>query len=141
MVKGATLTLTDEQAYLYIRGRYGVGDETNASRMKRQKQYMHAFFEKVKVRMQEDRSFINDAYKQMEDVAVTDISGKQVSRLTKLIMEGESKGIREFEGTYKLGQALGDGLDHNEFYIDKESKIQVMTEMYGLEKREPKKSK
>lgn len=56
-------------------------------------------------------------------------------------MEGESKGIREFEGTYKLGQALGDGLDHNEFYIDKESKIQVMTEMYGLEKREPKKSK
>ena len=40
MKKGETLALSDEQAYRYIHDRYGVGDEKNTSRMKRQQQYM-----------------------------------------------------------------------------------------------------
>lgn len=42
MTAGTTLTLTGRQAERFCRGRYGVGDQTNASRMLRQRQYMSA---------------------------------------------------------------------------------------------------
>ena len=47
MKKGATINLDDEQAYAYVHDRYGVGDEENTSRMKRQQQYMTGFFKKL----------------------------------------------------------------------------------------------
>lgn len=43
MKKGATINLDDEQAYAYVHDRYGVGNEENTSRMKRQQQYMTGF--------------------------------------------------------------------------------------------------
>lgn len=52
MVQGATLTLTGSQAYYFCRHRYYVGDQTNASRMARQRLYMesaaHIFKENMK---------------------------------------------------------------------------------------------
>lgn len=42
MKKGATLTLNGKQAEAYVRGRREVGDQTNASRMQRQRQYLEA---------------------------------------------------------------------------------------------------
>ena len=42
MTAGARLTLTGDQAEKFCRSRRGVGDQTNASRMERQKQYMEA---------------------------------------------------------------------------------------------------
>ena len=71
----------------------------------------------------------------METIAVTNITGRQMSTMTKTLMEGTNRGIKEFSGKSKIGQALDDGIDHAEFYIDKASKIQIMTEMYGLQKR------
>lgn len=135
MKKGAALTLTDEQAYLYIRSRMDMENDTNAARMNRQKQYMKAYFDKALTLMKTDRTFINSMNSELNNIATTNISGRQISTMTKILTEGESKGIKEFTGTDKLGQALGDGVDHAEFYIDKTSKIQVMTEMYGLQKR------
>ena len=40
MVKGATITLQGKQAETFVRGRTGVGDGTNAARMRRQKAFM-----------------------------------------------------------------------------------------------------
>lgn len=43
MVQGATVRLTGEQAEYFVRGRMTVADGTNASRMKRQQQYISGF--------------------------------------------------------------------------------------------------
>lgn len=51
MKKGATINLDDEQAYAYVHDRYGVGDEENTSRMKRQQQYMTGFFKNFRRRL------------------------------------------------------------------------------------------
>lgn len=51
MKKGATLQLTDDEAYAYVHDRYGVGDEENASRMKRQQQYMTGFFKNYRIKL------------------------------------------------------------------------------------------
>lgn len=42
MTAGATLTLTGKQAEAFCRSRMGVGDQTNVSRMARQRQYLQA---------------------------------------------------------------------------------------------------
>lgn len=135
MKKGAVITLSDQQAFYYLHDRYGVGDETNTSRMKRQKQYMKAFMKKAKERLKEDASFVNVLYQKLQTNAVTDISGGQLSRVTQALSESENKGILELKGRSKLGKALGDGLEHVEFYPDKESIVDVMTDLYGLEEK------
>ena len=54
MTAGATLTLTGKQAERFCRGRYGVGDQTNASRMLRQQQYIAAASQKLMRLLRQD---------------------------------------------------------------------------------------
>lgn len=136
MKKGETLVLSDEQAYHYIHDRYGVGDEKNTSRMKRQQQYMEAFFAKAKEKTQSDKTYVNELFRELEQTATTNLTAKKVSLITNRLVKGTQKGFFEIQGTSKIGKALGDGVDHAEFYPDKKSLIDVMTKIYGLKKRE-----
>ena len=47
MKKGETVTLKGEQALLYVRTRQGIGDQSNLSRMERQRQYLESFYGKL----------------------------------------------------------------------------------------------
>ncbi len=136
MKKGETLALSDEQAYRYIHDRYGVGDEKNTSRMKRQQQYMEAFFTKAKEKAKSDKAYVGQLFREFEQTATTNLTAKKISGLTNRLIKGTQKGFFEIKGTSKIGKALGDGIDHAEFYPDKESIIDVMTKIYGLKKRE-----
>ena len=136
MKKGETLVLSDEQAYHYIHDRYGVGDEKNTSRMKRQQQYMEAFFTKAKEKAKSDKAYVSQLFREFEQTATTNLTAKKISGLTNRLIKGTQKGFFEIKGTSKIGKALGDGIDHAEFYPDKESIIDVMTKIYGLKKRE-----
>lgn len=136
MKKGETLALSDEQAYHYIHDRYGVGDEKNTSRMKRQQQYMEAFFTKAKEKAKSDKAYVSQLFRKFEQTATTNLTAKKISGLTNRLIKGTQKGFFEIQGTSKIGKALGDGIDHAEFYPDKESIIDVMTKIYGLKKRE-----
>lgn len=136
MKKGETLDLSDEQAYHYIHDRYGVGDEKNTSRMKRQQQYMEAFFTKAKEKAKSDKAYVSQVFRKFEQTATTNLTVKKISGLTNRLIKGTQKGFFEIQGTSKIGKALGDGIDHAEFYPDKESIVDVMTKIYGLKKRE-----
>ena len=136
MKKGETLALSDEQAYRYIHDRYGVGDEKNTSRMKRQQQYMEAFFTKAKEKAKSDKAYVGQLFREFEQTATTNLTAKKISGLTNRLIKGTQKGFFEIKGTSKIGKALGDGIDHAEFYPDKESIVDVMTKIYGLKKRE-----
>lgn len=136
MKKGETLVLSDEQAYHYIHDRYGVGDEKNTSRMKRQQQYMEAFFTKAKEKAKSDKAYVSQLFRKFEQTATTNLTAKKISGLTNRLIKGTQKGFFEIQGTSKIGKALGDGIDHAEFYPDKKSIIDVMTKIYGLKKRE-----
>lgn len=136
MKKGETLALSDEQAYHYIHDRYGVGDEKNTSRMKRQQQYMESFFTKAKEKAKSDKAYVSQLFRKFEQTATTNLTAKKISGLTNRLIKGTQKGFFEIQGTSKIGKALGDGIDHAEFYPDKKSIIDVMTKIYGLKKRE-----
>ena len=58
MTAGTTLTLTDEQAAIFLRGRMEVGDGENTSRMRRQKAYLQAAISQIQLQSSEDAKFM-----------------------------------------------------------------------------------
>lgn len=134
--EGEKVLLNDRQAYAYVCGRYHVGDETNAQRMERQKQYVEALFDKVRKTFKEDPKFLNELYGRLEDKAVTDTVGRDVSGIISRLADGENRGIFEIAGETGTGTRLGDGLEHAEFYPDTGSLKETMKELYHLEEIE-----
>ena len=57
MVKGATITLQGKQAETFVRGRTGVGDGTNAARMRRQKTFMQKAADLIAEGLERDPGF------------------------------------------------------------------------------------
>ena len=104
MKKGETLALSDEQAYRYIHDRYGVGDEKNTSRMKRQQQYMEAFFTKAKEKAKSDKAYVGQLFREFEQTATTNLTAKKISGLTNRLIKGTQKGFFEIKGTSKIGK-------------------------------------
>lgn len=60
MKKGATLKLTGAQAEIFCRGRRGIGNQTNASRMERQRMYMDAAAERLTAEIRKDAGFASE---------------------------------------------------------------------------------
>lgn len=134
--KGTTITLSDEQAEEFVRARMALEDDTNASRMRRQRAFMKGFSDKATRKLKEDPNFANDLWDTFEDVAVTDMSGKDISKMAEAVRSNESKGTLTFQGETKIGHVLKDGLEHEEFYPDQDSVVEVLTELFSLEKVE-----
>lgn len=133
---GETITLNDEQAMNFVQGRMNVGDGSNRSRMNRQKAYLNALSNKVKELSQEEADFLLKIYEELQDMATTDINGNQISKIINRLFKYENKGNFEFEGTTETGKILDDKEDHDMFYPDENSVIDIMTSLYNLKEFE-----
>jgi LCP family protein required for cell wall assembly len=131
--EGATLTLTDEQAYNFVHVRMGVGTGENPDRMERQKQYLDALLEQAKAQMATEPDLALAIFDELADYATTDLSGKILSKLCNRAAQYENRGTFQFEGTNQLGDTLGDGIEHYEFYLDDGSILRVLTGLFALE--------
>ena len=60
MKLGTTMKLTGEQAHIYCRQRYYIGDQSNKSRMARQRVYMDAATELLKAQLDKNPTFANE---------------------------------------------------------------------------------
>lgn len=133
MKKGNTVTLNDEQAYIYVHDRYNVGGEDNLSRMSRQREYMKSLFDTIQKKTKETPNTINKIYKGLKKDAVTDINGRKISKLTNFVSQETYLGMYMLEGKATLGKALGDNVEHVEYHVDEKSKISILTDIYGLQ--------
>lgn len=132
MKYGSTIKLTDEQAYHYVHTRYGVDDEDNVSRMQRQQEYMQAFKQAISSYLDDDQ-FVISLYNQLKQYSTTSISGDDINKIVRQTEAYKDKGIHTIDGKEKLGQALGDGEDHVEYYLNEESLLEVMQDLYNLQ--------
>ena len=114
--QGETLVLSDEQAAYFVSVRMDVGEGTNAERMARQRQYMEAFFGKVKEKTLENPAFGLELWNTLRDAAVSNMNGGDFSRIAQKLLKGTDKGIYAIRGDTVLGYALQDGRLHEEFY-------------------------
>lgn len=99
LVKGETILLNGKQALNYIRGRGNVGDQTNVSRMSRQRQYMVAFAEKIKDAYKNNSDLVLNAYNAIADYIVTDCSITVLSDTAERLSAYEINEIITPEGT------------------------------------------
>lgn len=135
MTPGATLKLTDEQAETFVRARMSVADGTNTSRMGRQRAYMDAYKSAALEKMEQDKDFVNDLYKELQSEAVTNMPGNRVSACANRMYKGRDLGTFELDGEHKTGDTLGDGVEHTEFYPTTSSIIDVLTSLASIEDR------
>ena len=136
MKKGATLTLTDKQAEIYLRARMGVGEGLNTERMARQHTYLTAFLDQGMEKLAKTPRYFYDLFENMESFALTNLTGKQLSIIAKALTGNERKGMFSFEGENITGFVLGDGLEHSEYYVEDETLMRELTQVFGLMPKE-----
>ncbi len=98
LIEGEKVLLSGKQALTYVRGRSGVGDQSNLSRMNRQRQYMAAFAEKIKNAYETNNELVLNAYNAITDYIVTDCSITVLSDTAERLSEYEVKDIISPEG-------------------------------------------
>ena len=134
LTKGRTLVLDDGQAAAFLRARMNVGEGTNAERMARQRQYMASFFEKVRTETMKDPKFGIELWNLLKDAAVTDMNGNDFSRIAQKLLKGTNKDMHTVAGTTVLGKILQDGLEHEEFYPDRQALKEKMIDLFSLKR-------
>lgn len=133
MTAGTTLTLTDEQAAIFLRGRMEVGDGENTSRMRRQKAYLQAAISQIQLQSSEDAKFMAKAYQQIMEYATSDMNMNAITKLGQHLDEYESLGFVEIAGETKLGyDRLEDGKEHAEFFADEQSLKDAVFKLFPL---------
>lgn len=124
--KGETVTLSGESALGYIRARYGLEDSSNLARMKRQKDYVNALFDKVSYCANQDEAFIVDASLKLSDYMVSDRSVTQLQEVMRKFREYEFSGIIDIEGESKKGE------EYMEFYPSSESLLKIVIDLFYI---------
>ena len=124
LIKGETVTLNGQQALHYVRSRYGLEDSSNSTRMKRQRQYLSALYEKTQQCMESNDDFIVDATLKMSNYIISDRSVTQLQELARKFMAYEFVEISTIEGESKLGE------QYVEFYPDADSIDKLVIELF-----------
>lgn len=124
MVKGETVSLTGEQALLYVRSRQGLDDPTNQQRMKRQKQYLEGLYESSRRCVEQQEDFVSKAGLAMADYMVSDCSGNKLESLLTRFTEHELDDILNITGETVVGE------EFMEFYPDEDSVMQTVIDCF-----------
>lgn len=127
--KGETVTLMEEQAEHFVRGRMTMkDDDTNQNRMARQAQYEQGFKTAFRQKCSEDNTFPLDVYHALEDYMTTTISAKKFSRLALLMTDDKENTSLTIDGTYSI-----DDNDWQAFTPDQDSLQQVILQLFYQE--------
>ncbi|MGN0475093.1 MAG: hypothetical protein ACI4IJ_08395, partial [Acutalibacteraceae bacterium] len=117
--------LTGSQAIIYTRQRRKVGDNTNASRMSRQENYIKEFLPVAKAAMNENQQIAVDIFDSLQEYMVTSMNKSQFGGLVNKMYSYENEGFITIEGESVKGE------EFIEFYPDeKDLKAKVIDLFY-----------
>lgn len=126
MKVGADLKLSDEQAEIFLQSRYGMKDDRNTERMRRQRVFLTSFMNDFQEKSARDKDFIIEMYDRLRIYSTDNLNMNEIVEICSRMQLYQSLGIKTVEGETVLGQRLGDGIDHWEFNMDKNSLVEVM---------------
>ena len=127
LIQGQKVTLTGEQALLYVRTRYGLEENTNSARMERQQQYMNALYQLTQERIANDSNFVVDASLSLSDYIVSDRSVTQLQTLAEKFNQYEFLGIQSIAGDSQTGA------EFMEFYPDEDALMELVIRLFYRE--------
>ncbi len=127
LVKGQTVSLNGEQAMTYIRARKGMDDPTHSNRMKRQKQYLDALFQKAQQYSKENEDFAAKAVSKISEYMISDCTANKLESFLNKISNYTVNKVNDIEGEYKKGET------YMEFYPESDSVMNVVVDAFYKE--------
>lgn len=124
LTEGSEICLSGSQALTYVRARGGMEDSSNLQRMRRQRTYMQALYEKVKTCVEEDDNFMTEAAARLSDCMVSDYTANQLAALGDLLSACSMGEILPLEGSAKQGK------EFMEFYVDEDALQQTVISLF-----------
>ena len=123
------VTLFDQQAITFVRGRGGVGDQLNVSRMERQKAYLGGFMEAFAAKKDVGISFLLDAYEQAGPYMVTDCSVTVLQDITQRYSDYPIVEIISPEGENRKGEI------YMEYYVNEQKLDELILRLFYAPKK------
>lgn len=127
MEKGVELTLMGEQALTYVRYRMTIGDGLNVSRMKRQEQYLSAFYTKLMEKNQEDDDFLSDALLRVNNSFTSDMTVTQLDKLGETMAECTLNPFQSLAGKTVKGD------EFFEYHVDGDALQETVIDLFYTE--------
>lgn len=117
--KGATITLTGEQAESYVRSRDSDVTGSNVARMERQTQYLEALFTQMQGKL--DTATITRLQSSASPYLVTDLTLDEMKQMGSYTMN---------ETVYTVPGITKEGAEHDEFEIDHDGLQKIIQEIF-----------
>ena len=133
MVSGATILLNGQQAEFFVRGRLTVADGTNASRMRRQQQYIDSFLEQLQQEMDKDSNKLNEMLQAVSEHMETDTNQNRLLRDINSYDNYEWMPLRTLEGTHTI-----DRYGFAEFWVEEDYLRDLIADIWFAKKEELK---
>lgn len=129
LAKGATVTLTGEQAEIFVRSRDTQQEGSNNLRMERQKTYAIGFINAAKAALKANPSLTIDLYQQFSSQMVTNIG---LDNAVYLVSEAAGMDF-DLEDIYTLEGETKQGAVYEEFYADDEALLKLVLDIFYTE--------
>lgn len=123
--KGATVHLSGDMAERFVRGRMGVGDGTNASRMRRQSAYIDALVTAIRDRLAADDGFVAEMLDILSGHMESSVPENTLLNETNAYAGYEWQPLRTLSGTHTYGE---DGFA--EFWADEKALSDMIVEIW-----------
>ena len=126
MVKDERVTLTGQQAVIYIHGRAKFENSSNSNRTNRQKQYISALYHAfvAKVMGEGGEQFASDTSNIISDYVFSNKSSTQLQTMVNKVIEYEYLGEKDIAGDTLLGG------DFAEFHPDEDAVKEMIIELF-----------
>ncbi len=121
--------LSGPQAVNFVRSRSNLGDQTNLSRMERQKQYMSGFLTAFQDMQDQDNGFMTRIYEDVSDYVVTDMSLQAISGILKQYGDYPLEEVITPEGELVMGNR------YLEFHADEQKLDSLILELFYAVKK------
>ena len=110
--QGKTVRLQGQQALTFVRTRHYVSDNSNLSRMNRQRTYLNALYEQMAQQLRTDDGFAARLASRLSDYSVSDLTTTELSNLADRLKDYVFVGIDQIRGDAVMGEK------YIEFYTD-----------------------
>lgn len=125
MRKGATLTLTGEQAITLVRRRMDVADGTNEARMTRQREFMDAAVPLIRNKIDESSGFVTTMIDTLSPYLTTNMArGRMINEINRSY-HYEVEPVQYLSGEYSIGE---DGF--MEFHANEQSIVDFVLDAF-----------
>ena len=122
--QGENVRLAGQQALTFVRARHYVDDNSNLSRMNRQRSYLNALYEQMEKKMREDEGFGARLASSLMDYSVSDLTTDEMANLAERLKDYRYTGIETIRGEAVLGEK------YMEFYTDEDALQELLVRVF-----------